>query len=187
MPSTSDDIKREIIDFVRKNEGCSEGMLIRHLIKEGVCSKETTRNYVRLLKSEKGGTRIIIEPDKRPNNKTHHLRLNEKSHFNIMEERLSEFEGIISRMPDYVKAKGKGKSNSYEKWYISSDHMMTTLHFYLLSISRIPHEQDTQILYQKLIKLIIRLHLKQTKARDKEYIIRESLENEDMIVSRRRI
>ncbi len=155
MPAA--DIQEKIREFIRKNPGKSEGVLIRYMAAEEICSRDTTRKHANLLK---GSGDIIVEKDKRRNNKTHYLYLNDKSEFNQIDQALSKMEKVIGILPEPVQ-----KTLPKTITVSDTDLPMWSLQILLFRTSLIPFERDSQILYKKIIKLMVTLTLKDIKAK----------------------
>jgi hypothetical protein len=156
---------RAILEYIRNNPLRSEGELIRYLEAKQICSKDTTRKYVKQLK-ENG--EIIIEKDKRQNNKTHHLIINDKSEFNQIDNRLSYVEQSVDRLTNQPEKQRQGRRNK-ENWWLQMDTDMWILQNVLLRMSdnKSSFHRDPEMLYRKVIELMVRITKSQKMARRK--------------------
>jgi hypothetical protein len=156
---------RAILEYIRNNPGRSEGELIRYLEGKQICSKDTTRKYVKLLKENDD---IIIEKDKRQNNKTHHLIINNKSEFNQIDTRLSYVEKELDRLTNQPEKQRRGQRNE-ENWWFQMDNNMWILQMVLLRMTdnKSSLQQDSEMLYRKIIELMVRITQSQKMARRK--------------------
>jgi hypothetical protein len=133
------------------------------MIKQEVCSKDTVKKYVNLLK---GSGDIIVEKDKRQNNKTHHLILNDKSDFNQIDEELSNMKRVVDKLPEDIEKPVKPRKGN--TWIPDTEMVMFQLQTLLYRTSMISLESESQILYKKIIKLMLGVTIKQIRARKKQ-------------------
>jgi hypothetical protein len=87
--------EREITirEFIRNNGGTTEGKVIKYTNENNICSRDTTRNHIRDLSKKED---ILIMADAKPNNRTHHLYINEKNLFNQIEKRVDDLERYVN-------------------------------------------------------------------------------------------
>ena len=155
-------IKEKIREFVTKNPGTSEGELIRHLEKNEVCSKDTTRKYVKLLEDSSD---LIVEKDKRRNNITHHLYINNKSEFAKIEKELSKLDGDIDSIIKSENSKIRSGNVEGEQGISTPNRaQMYVIYNLIILLWRIGQlirdKDDRQVLINKVIELMLSVTLK---------------------------
>ena len=162
----------EILQFVSKNPNCTKADVIRHMIGR---SAVTTTHAI--LKDIIRDGKINVY---KKNLQTHLLTINEDNEFNRVNKEFSEIETCIdtidekidkiNRLPEFKKWQ-KNKEDArwlhiqrddFEKTFLIEFYM--TIYGYLVRINnRIKSEKDSAILYNKIIKLIVKMTNRSSK------------------------
>jgi hypothetical protein len=152
-------LRENSLDKDKKAKKINKADVMRHL--EGISRLKTTHGtIINLIKEGK----IKMIKDK-PYSQTHYLTLNEDNEFNKIIDDLSILEKHIEQL-EIPKPK---KPPNVPK----EDRIMWSMLFKLARVNSLPFEQDSQILYRKIYRLMIELTLKKiiSLKQTKEYSI----------------
>lgn len=179
--TTEEQRSEAIRQFVRDHPGTSEGKVIQYMNEEQLSSRETTRAIIKTL-VEKG--EIELKKAKRKNNKTHHLTINDKHEFNLIDQQLSEIDTLMDDMDEYlakISRKRPANENSHIRelnvqFLIHQQSIDTILGLLLVRTNdTIRSENDSHLFYTRIAKLMLRLNnlhiLNSRKASDPKEVI----------------
>jgi len=157
----ADEIELEIIKFIEKNPGMTINQVSQAMSENGVSSRMTTVKKINDLKSDE---RRIIE-DRQEANSFHRLYINDRSEFKLVYTELANIEMTILRMGDnsvkyeemrQIERSNKRSDNVMFFLRISNNLIDIFLHYLLLRVNNnVTFETDKQILYTKIIKLMV--------------------------------
>jgi hypothetical protein len=157
----TDEIELEIIKFIEKNPGRTINQVSQAMSENGVSSRMTTLKKINDLKSDE---RRIIE-DRQEANSFHRLYINDRSEFKLVDTELANIEMTILRMDDnsikYEEMRQTERSNKQADnvmFFLRMSNQLIDifLHNVLLRVNNnVSFETDKQILYTKIIKLMV--------------------------------
>ena len=157
----ADEIELEIIKFIEKNPGMTINQVSQAMSENGVSSRMTTVKKINDLKSDE---RRIIE-DRQEANSFHRLYINDRSEFKLVDTELANIEMTILRMGDnsvkyeemrHTERSNKRSDNVMFFLRMSNQLIDIFLHNVLLRVNNnVSFETDKQILYTKIIKLMV--------------------------------
>ena len=158
----SEEIELEIVNFIEKNPGKTINKVAQRMSEKGISSRMTTLKKIDDLKSKERG---IIE-DRKEGNSFHRLHINDQNEFKRIDNELSEIEMNVLRMRDnFIKFQElyhekKHSPRQYDNLQVflevQVELMDLFLHTLLLQINNnVKFETDKQLLYAKIIKLMV--------------------------------
>ncbi len=161
--ATDKDKDDEILRYIKANPKATKTDVIKHMTSRSMGSTVTThKRIINLIKEKK----ILVLKDK-PNSQTHHLIINNKNNYNLINEQLLEIEAhvdVISESMDNMRKLRdndlkSGLSSFVSNYHIRMDLMLRRL---LIKIDETIHsENESQFFYARIAKLIARLNSQQ--------------------------
>jgi len=149
-----------IYHFIAEHPGTTKTEVVKHM--KGKSALATTHKIIKRLILEK---KIICIPDE-SNSQIHHLYLDSKNSFNILQTKIRELERSVSKIPkptaeQIIKIV---KRNRDQPIHSKITGNMNDAHFLLLAISLLPSTYDKENLYLRITKIILEIAIRKYSA-----------------------
>ena len=163
MQERLDDHQKAIVEFIRNNPHRTENQIVKAMEQSGQCSKMTTLKKLQLLIEMDE----IKDLSKKDGSRFHRFIVNEKSEFNQISEKLSEFEALIhsfGKVENLVKDSKQKNPLDGESYLLFEQYCFQVINMMLLGMlamidKHVKSEKDAQILNTKNIVLLMKLFL----------------------------
>lgn len=161
--ATDKDRDDEILRYIRANAKATKTDVIKHMTSRSMGSTVTTHKHIINLIKEK---KILVLKDK-PNSQTHHLIINNKNNYILINEQLLEIEAyvdVISESMDNIRKLRDNDLKSELSSFVSNYNIRMDLILRRLQIKiyeTIHSENESQSFYARIAKLIVRLNSQQ--------------------------
>ena len=165
-----DNHHKAIMEYVKKNPGCSEKQVFDAMDNQGICSKMTTVRKIKELKKMEEIRDSLADGKKG----FHKLYINEKNEFNRVNKALLKIERIVDSMsepskviksmgePDMIKDVPKRRivKNLHDNFLGGYEQSIDNMLEALLCVvnKKIHSEKDAWALYSRIIKSKIKLN-----------------------------
>ncbi|HJR84986.1 MAG TPA: hypothetical protein VJ772_06410 [Nitrososphaeraceae archaeon] len=148
------DRRKKILELIKEKPGIIKAEVIRHMEKNGSSVMTTHGIVMDLIKDGQ-----IIEHKDKPNSQVHHLYINDQNNFIILDKK-------ISRMQEFIKTLNQRMDNAHDdaEFDLFRDWIVETVWkvlnvtpslLFFLTQKTVHSEQDRQILYLRIITLMI--------------------------------
>lgn len=160
---TDKDRDDEILKYIKANPKATKADVIRYMTNRGIGSTVTTHRRIIDFISEK---KLLVLKDK-PNSQIHHLIINNKNNYNLINEQLLEIEAHVDEMNesmDNMRKLGDNDLKSELSSSISNQNIKIELMLRFLLVKThetIRSEKEAQFFNARIAKLILRLDSQQ--------------------------
>lgn len=157
-----------VLEYIRENAGCTKTQVIKHM--KGKSALVTTHKIIKDLVSDK----IVLSIPDEKNSQMHRLYVNNRNAFTFITQELNKLETTISQMNQAISILSEVDVRSRDAWIVS--YLNNQLHYtckqmiefmlqglLVLTSKAIRSQVDSQFLYIRIAKLIVKLNPKYLK------------------------
>ena len=152
-----EDRRKKILSFIQEQPGIIKADVIRYMERNGSSIMTTHGIIIDLIKEG-----LIIERKDKPNSQVHHLYINDENQFNIVDKKITQVHNFIGSLYKKMKvAENDEKLDLFGDWFVEVVSNMLNVSpslLFLVSQKTIHSERDRQILYSKIVNLMLEIN-----------------------------